>query len=652
MSSEADSFDSLVQSVRVLEAGGSIAPGLSAKLAADVSDGAIAQRKAAAVKAGAGVAYNVTGPNPKQAFRVVLCKLSEDSGDPDALAYIPVGLGFRSKGDTFGKSALSRIYCQFGDRLPEKIRSEIFEEVTTYEGWLTGGTENHIAMRRTAGFLFGEAFPDAEFHGGLTGQELADVCLTYFKDYGRALFRNSMVEFLSPIYHAVHTAAWLNIVEFAKDSSAVLSARAILDYMLADLAVNCHNGIIIPPAARAKGLMTDSYQLSTVRSNTQWTAWLYWGAGNVEASYDAISATGTWEKGPLSLHAVSGYSPEPVIRNIGAKHLATPYSLLQSRTSREAIASVSDNPHWKREPMLSTTVNPRYCTRSVYVNRDYAIGAGARAADIDEPTIRHSHIFGVIWKDEAPRNWMFLTHPYWYPRRSHDVSGEPLGADDWSGTSPFLQMVHWQNAAVLLLDLPERDPYYGRAVGNNPKWISDRPERPLPYLNAFIPDTMDEIAESESGVFLRAGNVYIGIRPIGGALEWRDTVRAGYRKLTIEGMRIGTALEVGDAAEYESFVHFQATVSDADLDTSRLTVDRSARYQTTRGHELSIQHNPDDWRPYSAVNGVSLDYDAWPTCESPYVTCREGVMDVNDGSQGFSVDWQGELPEYRYYDVT
>jgi hypothetical protein len=109
---------------------------------------------------------------------------------------------------------------------------------------------------------------------------------------------------------------------------------------------------------------------------------------------------------------------------------------------------------------------------------------------------------------------------------------------------------------------------------------------------------------------------------------------------------------VGDAAEYESFVQFQKAVSKADLDTSRLTTDRSARYQSTRGHELSIQHNPDDWRPHATVNGVSLDYDTWPTCESPYVTCREGVMDVNDGSQGFTVDWQGELPEYRYYDVT
>ena len=644
-------LETLVGKVCTVDGGKVLDPAADAIAAERVSDEAVARRKSFAVRAGADVEYNAKGPNPKQAFRVVLCKLMEDQGDPEALAYIPIGLGFRSKGDTFGKSALSRIFCQFGNDLPEDIQQQIFDEVTTYEGWLTGGTENHIAMRRTAGFLFGEAFPDAQFYHGLTGRELAEVCLTYMKDYGRALFRNSMVEFLSPIYHACHTAAWLIVWEFAKDPQAKLCARAILDHMLADLAANSHHGIIIPPAARAKGVVTDSYQLSTVRSNTQWTAWLYWGAGNVKDSLEAVAGTDTWKKGPLSLHAVSDYVPDPVIRNLGAKRVPTPYSLLQARANREVIEPSSLNDYWKKEPARRNQPNSRYCARSVYVDRNYAIGAGARVQDIDEGTIRHAHAFGIIWKDLAPRNWLFFAHPYWYPTRPHDDTGEPLGVDDWSGTSPFLQMVHWENSAVLLLDLPDRDPYFGLARGTNPKWFSDRPEKPFHCVNAYVPDTIEETLETEQGVFLRAGDVYIGIRPIGGTCTWGESKREGYRKLTIEGNLIGAGIEVGDRDEFGSFSGFCEKVSATDLDLGNLEADKRVRYCSTRGHQLDIRHNPDGWRPIAAVNGVNLDFDAWPTCESPYLTCRDGVMDVNDGRNGYRVDWQGEWPEYEYYDV-
>ncbi|MDP6038771.1 MAG: hypothetical protein QGG64_09490, partial [Candidatus Latescibacteria bacterium] len=203
-------------------------------LAQEITDQAITHRKQMVVRAATrSIDWNPQGRNPKQAFRIVLCRLLENPTDPIALNYIPIGLGFRSKGDTFGKSTLSRIVAQFGDHLPEDVQRQIFEEVTTYDGFLTGGTENHIAMRRTAGFLFGERFPGATFHHGLTGSELAEECLQYMIKYGQTLYRNSMVEYLSPIYLGVHIATWLNIVELAKDPRAKLCARAILDHMLA-----------------------------------------------------------------------------------------------------------------------------------------------------------------------------------------------------------------------------------------------------------------------------------------------------------------------------------------------------------------------------------------------------------------------------------
>ena len=587
--------------------------------------------------------------NPKQTFRVVCCRLLLDPTDEEALAYVPVGLKFREKGDTFGKSALSRIFCQFGDVLPESTREQIYEEVTTYDGWLTGGTENHIAMRRTAGYLFGEAFPDATFYHGLTGRELAAECFRYMREYGNLLYSNSMIEFLSPIYHACHTATWLNVWEFAQNPDARLCAGAILDWMFADLAANSHHGIIIPPCARAKGLMTDSYQLSTVRSNTQWSGWLYWGAGNREETFEAVDGTDTWKKSPLSLHAVSSYVPDPIIRNLGAKRFTRSYSLRQSRANRERIDPPSVNEYGKATPIARNLPDSRYVTRSIYVSENYAIGAGARVADIDEPTVRHAHTFGIIWRDESPRNWLFFVHPYWYVNRDDRLMGKRLGVSDWSGTSPFLQMVHHENAAVLMLDVPEVDPYFERAVGSNPKWISDRPREPYRRLNAYVPETVTDSEIRNGGTYLRAGDVFIGMRAAGGELRWEDCDRAGYRRLVLEGPTTAVAVEVGDRDEYGSFEDFVDQVETTALETDELSQEKRLAYTSTRGHRLGIRHSGQRWRPDASVNGVDLDYETWPICESPYLSCRDGVMKVNDGQEGMEVDWSGDLPVYKRY---
>ena len=33
------------------------------------------------------------------------------------------------------------------------------------------------------------------------------------------------------------------------------------------------------------------------------------------------------------------------------------------------------------------------------------------------------------------------------------------------------------------------------------------------------------------------------------------------------------------------------------------------------------------------------------------MTCRDRVLDVNDGQQGFTIDWRSDWPEYTYYDL-
>ena len=69
----------------------------------------------------------------------------------EALDYLRYSLGYRGPDDDFGKSTLAGLYCRFGPQWNDDLVAAVRREVTTYNGFLLGGTENHIAMRRTAG---------------------------------------------------------------------------------------------------------------------------------------------------------------------------------------------------------------------------------------------------------------------------------------------------------------------------------------------------------------------------------------------------------------------------------------------------------------------------------------------------------------------
>jgi len=646
------SFEDLIARVATIKAVEPYSPTLDEELAIRVDDELIAQRKQLMIRAGAMDQFIRRRRNPKHQFPTVLCRLSLDPKDEAALAYVPVGCRFRDKGDTFGKSALARIFCQFGHLLAPEQRATVVEEVTTYPGFFGGGTENHVNMRRTAGLLFGEWLPEKRFHFDLTGVQLAEECRKYIRAYGKSIYRASMVEYLSPAYHVVNTNPFLNVVDHAKSEESRIMARAVLDWMTADLALNSHHGIVLPPQQREKGLLTNHYQLSHARGLAQWVGWLYWGCGTTPEDESVLASDLKPQKPynmPALLHAVSSWNPHPAILNIGAKRLRTPFTIWQARGNWACIEPAQVNQWGKTKAAHAQEANPRYNTRSVYIAREYALGASYRHKDIMDPIIRHAMPFVVAWRSEHLRNWLHVAHPYWYTLRK-GANGQPLGRDDWSGTSPFLRMVHWENAAVVLYDIPARDPYAGQAGKGSAKFRSERSDDLVQCIFVYAPSTMARVVRGD-GFFLRDGDVFVGLRPFGGDAAWEATPYEGFVRLAVPGSRVGFTVEVGDTGEYGSFDTFQQRIGRTTLDTSELAANTRVAYLSTRGHRLDVRHTEKGWLPDARVNGVKLDFDAWPTGEGPYVSCRDMVLDVNDGRDGFRVDWTADLPTYDYYRI-
>ncbi len=591
---------------------------------------------------------NLKVANPKLQNPFILARLAVGAADPESLGYLARGARFHARASWFGMCSLAQILAAYESQLPAEVLDEIRVQVTRYPHFLGGGTENHRVMNRAAGLIFGERWPDDTFHHGISGRELVAICKQYVRDYGREIYATSMTEYLSPVYHAVNTAPWMMLAQHSRDEETRLMARAIADWMFADLALNCHHSAIVPPLTRCKAQLHgqpghDRLSLAPTLA----TAWLYWGTEVADADVRVDSSS-------VPHHAQSSYVPPSAIRNLGAKRVEFPFTVRQSRPSRKVFERLTENAHGyqaRNDPEFGP-LEPRFHLRSVYFDRDYAVGAGYFQENIHNPDYRESIPFGAVWRSANPYARLVVGHPYWFVNYQPKSWPSPSPEDMWSGMSPFQQVVHAQNAAILLFDIPDANPYRDVKLRWGPDFARvDPPHRPLQSCFAYYPESVDQQVRTDTAFFLRDGDVYIAIRPLRGEAAWSECAVPGYGRIDMPGAVTGCVVELGSRSEFGSFESFQQRVDDAALDCSALITEKRVRYESTRGIQLEIQFNDQGWLPLASVDGQPLDFDGWPVCESPYVTSRDRVLDVHDGVQGLTIDWRGDLPIYSYYNV-
>ena len=618
-------------------------------LAQRLSDEAIAARKLRVVRAiAADPSFNPRRNNPKYQHALVGARLALNPNDAAALEWIKSVAAFD---DMFAYQGLAANFGRFGGDWSAELVEAIRQSVTSWKGFLGGGTENMVAMRRAAGLIFGERFPEEKFQYGLTGRQLVEECKAFMRRYSRAVFGGSMVEYLSPIYVATNSAAWLNVAEFAQDDEGRFMAEALLDWIYADVAANSFECSCVAPVQREKGLLTGSYQRSFPATNTQWVSWMFFGGGNVPEGDGLFPSGHEPYKAPIGFHAVSKWSPSPVIRNIAAHRVALPYSLRQAKAGWGYIEPTMANAFGRKEPAAPgkpELATARHDFRSAYFHRDYAIGTGTFRTDPEEPLTRTVVPFGVWWRSANENNFLLVAHPFWFAEMHGDEGEPPLGDNDWLGISPFCRTVHHENAAVLLYDLPEKDPYLDLPEHGGAKGHVKRSGRIIKSIFVYLPETVHERVQTEAGFFVREGDVYFAVRPLTHGARWAETSHRGFVRIEVPGAITGVAIEVGDRVEYGSFGEFQSKVAAARLDVARLQTEKQVGYSSSRGHELKVASVPGTWLPEASIDGTRLDFARWPISESPYLRSEDRVVDIADGRAGFSIDWRGDSPVYTY----
>ena len=298
--------------------------------------------------------------------------------------------------------------------------------------------------------------------------------------------------------------------------------------------------------------------------------------------------------------------------------------------------------------------------RSAYVARNYSIGAGYFRKDDTGDNEQYMHLLptAITYRSADLLNTIFVAHPYWYAGEPHGNDGESnkvFGLDCWLGKSPFERTVHWENSVMYLFNIPGADQYLQDSKPKDAaKWTDSRLEHPLKKVCVYVPESVDETRQTPWGWVLREGDVYVSLRPVNvSKASWEtctNTVQKGYKRLVMEGSLMGLVTEVGDAEEYGDIDAFIAKAGSAALDLSHLAAKR-VDYVSSRGIPFSLQYDESSWFPKASVKGAALDFENWPICESPYVTSRNGVLDVNDGKNGFTVRWQADKPVYGTYQI-
>lgn len=668
------SFTDLVASVAEPPAPEKLSAAEAARLAYCVSPEAIKVRRAEVLDK-AGQLRPDNRSNGKQSLRVDLARLERNPQDALAWQNVIHVAPFEGKSAHFTKIMLAYIYGKYQATLPPDVREAMRKQMETYEEFLGQGTENHIAMQRVSGNIFGAAFPDSKTFYKIPGRQLEQLTAQWIPRYAKAVYAASMKEYLSMIYLGVHNEIWLTAAQYAPAPQSRQIAQAMLDWIWTDLAVNTDLSQTAPPTTRAKLMLNESAPMIHPSSHAQWLAWLYWGDLRSQPGHDPLAPAAAALKPNMDsremladndgyqtaiVPALTPLEPNEVIRNLGAKRVALPYMLLQSRAHGAFVPAVAANPFLQQKIKPEAEITRNHL-RSVYVARHYSLGAGYFRKDDsggDNEQFMHVLPTSIAYRTADLRNLIFVTQPYWYAGQPHGNSEEAnqvFGLDCWLGKSPFEQSLHWENTVLYLFNIPPKDPYLARGKRKDAaKWTDSRLPNPLQKACVYVPMSIDETRQTPWGWLLREGDVYVALRPINAvAGAWQtctNAVQLGYKRLVLDGSLMGLIVEVGDAAEYGSAEAFAAKIAATKLDAARLAAKR-LDYVSTRGIPFSLQYDESSGFPKASVKGVPLNFEQWPICESPYVSSRNGVLNVNDGQAGFRVSWQGEAPVYSQYKV-
>ena len=500
------------------------------------------------------------------------------------------------------------------DVLPEAYLVRLRDLWRTFTPY-RGDTENHWVMYYASLYLMAQLYPgepgEAWFNGR-SSTENFDEAGEFLEHWVTTTTTIGQGEYDSPHYMGFFITPMALLYAYAADEAMRLRAQMMLDYLIADFAVDSLNGLY----AGAFSRIYPEPLLERWKNGSTSFAWLLF--GNIPFRPHGVNvilpAVGYRPHGITAVLAMSGYCPPEVIHHI-ATNRSEPYVHRELKRTRNRIR------------YSSARTLPVY--KYAYVCRDYVVGS--TQGGLLQPIQQHT--WEVMWATSDPfegHNVLFTLHPYssgcelgmYFPEEPKLLTRSVLqekketydSPDKWTGASPYEQVFQQEDTVVVLYDIP---------VGTR-----------FAHISGYFSRHLSPCEEDESGwIFGRGGEALIAYFPLA-PYEWRDE-DGGDRRLHSPHLKNGAVVQVASASTY-TFDAFRDAVRALHLEFTIEPVPR-IHFETLRGSVVDVAYGE-----VPRVDGKRIDYEAWPLFEGPFMMSEKGSgrLELRSGSMRRLLDFE------------
>ena len=490
-------------------------------------------------------------------------------------------------GDMFWMFPVTAIYYLGRDQLTPEAKAAVRDAWRNYMP-LRGDTENHWAMYYSSLYLMAQQWPDEpgeRWFNGKSSRENFEESRDYLLHWMKLTTTIGQGEYDCTHYIGEYAIPMLYLATWARDPEMRQRGRMMLDYILADYAVESLNGTYVGAHARTD----DTTLLEKWNGLSSFFGWLMLGNCPPTVSY------GGW--GIYFAAVAKNYELPEVIYRIGADRAGTYTHYERKRTRHRWRYSDERNP-----PVFKTT----------YITRDYAVGSDQ--GGLNQPIQQHS--WDVTWAVPDPRgvhNTIFSNQPHYSTRELMMY---------------FTEMPDWMPAAVTSQGKPT---YISEAklLGGSPyEQIFQRDDTVISLchvpaganyqqVNGFFSKDLARLEEDASGwIFVQGGNAYIAYRPLA-PYEWKPLEVGGKRLRSPHGKN-GTIMQAAAVSEFKSWDDFKAAIRALPLEIWLEPTPRVA-FTTLRGKKIVCTYGA-----APVVDGAKFDYSGWKLFSGPYLNAEVG----------------------------
>lgn len=483
------------------------------------------------------------------------------------------------------------------DILTAEKRRELAERAGNYDAYLQGGgTENHVTQWRTAAnvlphFIEGDRFAKRDKESALREAK------QWLHNYIKGIYTAGNGEWDSSTYIMFTINGLLNIYDFSPDEETRLLARAGLDWFASAYALKYRDGIFTAPNQRG-------FAAGAHKTISDQTGYLWWG------SNASITTNDTRDWRYTLAPITSGWRPNTVICNLAQKKLP-----LLDEAPQEFRNSKPN--YWG----TTGTPTPSRMHESVYISKSFTIG-----------TLWNGHgsqITRFMIAAESPSGGKSITGGN--PRKS-DHTGKKTGLGFHDGNSRYTQFAADHNTVISMSLAPEDD-------------------TEAHYSYVSLPEDY-EIKMINGWQCFNLGKAVIAVHPLGNAeTELTATEPDKHGNTTpiikIKGQRSGFVIKA-----FEQKDDIVARLNDEKILEDNFSKAMSVTALTANG-KLTMKFNPDEENDRHAnrtadasINGAELEFGNWPVYDGKLIKQANGILTVNDGNQGFTIDFSGDMPVY------